>query len=198
MALVSVAALFVTAEYRRGMIRATFVAQPRRGLILAAKAIVIGAVGCAVGLAAGAAALLLARPRLAAHGYAPPAFPNYSLTDWPVLRTLLLVAAFLGFLAVFAAALGAVVRHSATAISTVIGLVVLPVIVASVIPLTVGRWVLLLTPAGGLATWRSKPPTVALADPTAAIEPLTGLASTAAYAAGALLLAWLLLRRRDA
>ena len=37
-------ALFMTAEYRRGLIRLTLAASPRRGRVLAAKAIVIGAV----------------------------------------------------------------------------------------------------------------------------------------------------------
>ncbi|HTJ37303.1 MAG TPA: hypothetical protein VL738_29085 [Dactylosporangium sp.] len=198
MALVSVAALFVTAEYRRGMIRTTFIAEPRRGLTLAAKAVVIGAVSYVVALAGGAAVLLLARPRLIAHGYGPPAFPRYSLADWPVLRTLLLTAAFLALIAVFATAVGAIVRHSAAAITTVIALLVLPVIIGSVVPFGLARWVMLLTPAGGLATWRAKPPDDTLADPTALIGSLAGLASTGAYAAGALILAWWLLRRRDA
>ena len=43
-ALAVVAAMFMTAEYRRNLIRATLAASPRRGRVLAAKAIVIGAV----------------------------------------------------------------------------------------------------------------------------------------------------------
>ena len=41
-AVVVVAAMFITAEYRRGLIRITLAASPRRGRVLAAKAIVIG------------------------------------------------------------------------------------------------------------------------------------------------------------
>src|SRR5262249_37732538 len=37
-----VGTMFVTAEYRRGLIRTTLAASPRRGQVLAAKAIVIG------------------------------------------------------------------------------------------------------------------------------------------------------------
>src|SRR6202012_3535684 len=37
-----VAAMFMTAEYRRGLIRTTLAASPHRGRVLAAKAIVIG------------------------------------------------------------------------------------------------------------------------------------------------------------
>ena len=41
---------FVTAEFRRGLIRTTFIASPRRGRVLAAKAVVLGTVTFVVGL----------------------------------------------------------------------------------------------------------------------------------------------------
>ncbi len=53
-----VAALFITAEYRRGLIRTTLAASPRRGQVLAAKALVIGAVSFAAGLAAAVIAVV--------------------------------------------------------------------------------------------------------------------------------------------
>ena len=43
-AVIVVATIFITAEYRRGRIRITLAASPRRGRVLAAKAIVIGSV----------------------------------------------------------------------------------------------------------------------------------------------------------
>jgi hypothetical protein len=44
-----VAALFVTSEYRRGLIRTKLAASPRRGrVVLAAKAVVIGAVSAVI------------------------------------------------------------------------------------------------------------------------------------------------------
>src|SRR6202012_1544928 len=45
-----VGAMFMTAEYRRGLIRVTLAATPRRGRGLAAKAIVLAAVTFAAGL----------------------------------------------------------------------------------------------------------------------------------------------------
>ena len=39
-----VGAMFITAEYRRGLIRTTFAASPARGRVLAAKAVVTGLV----------------------------------------------------------------------------------------------------------------------------------------------------------
>lgn len=54
---ITVAAIFITAEYRRGLIRLTLTARPRRTRVLAAKAVVIGAVTFAVGLPAAFTAL---------------------------------------------------------------------------------------------------------------------------------------------
>ena len=50
-AAIVVAVMFITAEYRRGLILTTFTASPRRIRALAAKATVIGVVTFAVGLA---------------------------------------------------------------------------------------------------------------------------------------------------
>ena len=41
-AMVVVGVMFMTAEYRRGLIRTTLAASPRRGRVLAAKAVVLG------------------------------------------------------------------------------------------------------------------------------------------------------------
>ena len=56
-AVIVVGAMFITAEYRRGLIRVTLTASPRRGRVLAAKAVVIGAVTFVAGLPAAAIAL---------------------------------------------------------------------------------------------------------------------------------------------
>src|SRR5262249_60743614 len=51
------AVLFVTTEYRRGMIRTSFAATPHRSRVLAAKAVVVGAVAFGSGLGAAAGAV---------------------------------------------------------------------------------------------------------------------------------------------
>src|ERR1700722_9182152 len=53
-AIVVVAAMFMTGEYRRGLIRVTLAASPHRGRVLAAKAGVIGAVTFVTGLVSSA------------------------------------------------------------------------------------------------------------------------------------------------
>ncbi len=55
--LIVIATGFVTGEYRRGLIRVTLAATPQRGTVLAAKALVIGAVAFAVGAVTAAIAL---------------------------------------------------------------------------------------------------------------------------------------------
>jgi hypothetical protein len=198
MALICVGVLFATSEYRRGMIRVTFTATPRRGRVLAAKAVVLGVSAYIVSLAGVVAAFLLALPRLRDRGFAPPAFPQPSLMDGPVLRALLLSAGFMALVAVFGMGIGMVLRRSAFAITLTVVLVLLPVIIGMVLPGTTPRWLMYTTLAGGLATQRAKPPTVTLAEPWVMIGPGAGIAVVTAYAALALGLAWWRLRRADA
>ena len=198
MALIAVGVLFATSEYRKGLIRTTFAATPRRGRVLAAKALVLGGVTFVLSFAGVVASFLLAIPILKEHGLGPPAFPTPSLSDGAVLRALLLTALFMTGVAVFALALGTLLRHSAAAITLTIALVVLPVIAGSVLPGTSPRWLMYTTLAGGLATMRAKPPTETLAEPWAMIGPWAGLGVVCAYAAIGLGLAGWRLRRRDA
>ena len=58
-ALVVIGVLFITTEYRRGLIRTTLTASPRRGRVLAAKAVVLGGVTFVAGLVAAAIAVPL-------------------------------------------------------------------------------------------------------------------------------------------
>jgi hypothetical protein len=195
--LVAIGALFMTSEFKRGMLRTTLWANPRRGRMLAAKAVVLAGVGFVVGLASGLAAFLVAQPLLRDRGWTPPAFPRPAPTDPAVLRVLVMTALFVAAAAVLALGVAAITRHSAAAIGTVIGLVVLPLLVAAALPADAARRMMQLTPAGGFATQRVKPPTLALVDPSAMISPWWGLAVASAWAAAALAGAWWTLRRRD-
>lgn len=200
-AIVVVAAMFFTAEYRRGLIRTTLAATPQRGAVLAAKAIVIGAVTFAVGLLAATVAIAVGVPLATSKGQV--VLPVPGLTE---IRVVVGMAAMLAVVAVFATALGAVVRRSAAAISAVVITVVLPflLVALNVFPANIGAWVMRLTPAAGLAIQQSIPtyPQVTNAvDPVRGIYPLppfAGLAVACCWAAAALVLALVLLRRRDA
>lgn len=187
LAIVALAVVFITSELRSGMLGTTFAASPRRGRVLAAKALVVGGAGFATGLLAGVAAFLLARPLLRSGGVEPA-----SLADGPVLRALLGTALLLGVVAVLGLAVGTIVRHSALAITLLLSGLLVPQIVASGLPLPVAVWVERLTPAAGFAIQQTVPRY------DAAIAPWAGLAVLCGYAAIALATAALLLRRRDA
>jgi hypothetical protein len=195
--LMAIGTLFMTSEFKRGLLRTTWWASPRRGRMLAAKAVVLAGVGFVVGLASALAAFFVAQPLLRDRGWTPPAFPRPALTDPAVLRALVTTALFVAAAAVFALGVAAITRHSAAAIGSVIALVVLPLLVAAALPADAARRMMQLTPAGGFATQRAKPPTLALVDPSAMISPWWGLAVTGAWAAAALAGAWWVLRRRD-
>ncbi|TDC45034.1 ABC transporter permease [Actinomadura sp. KC345] len=185
-AIVALAVLFVTAEYRRGTLRTTFASAPRRGRVLAAKGIVIGAVSLAAGLAAAFGAMLLSGPLLRSNGVAPP-----PLWDATVLRAVLGTGALLGVIAVFALAVAVIVRRSAPAITVVLLLLLVPQIAATALPLSAARWLERLTPAAGFAVQQ----TVTRYDQ--AIGPWAGFGVLCAYTAAALAAAVYLVRRRD-
>ena len=199
---VVIGSMFITAEYRQGMIRATLAASPTRGRVLAAKAIVIGSVTFAAGLAAAAVAVPLGDWILRANGNY--VFPVTSLTE---LRVIGGTAALLAVVAVLAVAVGTIVRSSAAAVTTLIVMIVVPYVlaIASPLPVAVSDWLLRITPAAGFAIQQSLPryPQVdeALLTPLHdfyPLEPWAGFAVLCGYTALALGLAAFLLRRRDA
>jgi hypothetical protein len=134
--------LMVTGEYRTGMIRSTFAAVPRRGVVLSAKVAVSGAAAMYVGLVASFAGYN--GGQLAIRGTAIPAA---SLGDPAILRPVLLTGVYLGATALIGVGIGTVVRHSGAAIGTLFGLMFVPMIVVGLFgesAVTVGRFVPLL------------------------------------------------------
>jgi ABC-type transport system involved in multi-copper enzyme maturation permease subunit len=199
--LIVVATMFITAEYRRGLIRTTLAASPRRGRGLVAKAVVLGWVAFVAGLAAAVVAVPLGERILRANG--GHLDPVSSLTQ---VRVVAGTAALLAVAAVLALAVGALLRRSAAAVTAVIVAMVLPYVlaVASVLPAGAAGWLLRLTPAAAFAIQQSLhqyPQVTAAYAPLAGYFPLApwaGFAVLCGYAALALGLAALLLRRRDA
>jgi ABC-type transport system involved in multi-copper enzyme maturation permease subunit len=200
-AVIVVATMFITAEYRRGLIRVTLTASPRRGRVLAAKAIVIGSVAFVAGLVAAAAAVIFgAALAQARNSYVYP-------VPWPTeLRMIVGTAALIAVAAVLAVALGTVLRRSAAAVTLVIVVIVLPYILgaASVLPVGAADWLLRITPAAAFAVQQASPryqQITAIYSPNTGFFPLApwaGFAVLCGYAALALGLAVVLLRRRDA
>ena len=204
LAVIALGALFITTEYRRGMIRTTFAASPRRGRVLAAKALVIGSVTFAAGLAGAAVALPVAESKLHSGGWAASVYPVWSLTSSHGLQIVVGTAALLAVAAILALSAGAVLRRSAGAIAAVVVLLIVPLILGAILPQGPADWVLRLTPAAAFGLQQGTPhysQVTRVCQPINGCFPLApweGFAVLCVWAAAALGLAVFLLRRRDA
>jgi hypothetical protein len=200
---IALGALFIAAEYRRALIRTTVTASPRRGRILVAKAIVVGAVTFVAALVGAAIAFPLAEHKLNAAGWKPPVWPQYALTSGTGLQVVLGTAAIAAGAAVLGLAAGAACRRSAGAVMTVIGIVILPVVLAILLPLSTGSWLLRITPAAAFSlqqTVQRYPQVSNVCAPYHECFPLSPwpvFAVLCGWAAIALAGAIYLLRRRD-
>ncbi|RST17447.1 hypothetical protein E2C00_32920 [Streptomyces sp. WAC05374] len=197
---IAVGTVFITGEYRRGLVRTTMVATPPRGRVLGAKALVAGGAAFAVGLVA--AAITLPIGQRGARGRGFHVFPVSSATEVRVMvGTGLLCAAA----AVLALGAGALLRRSGTAVALVVASIVLPFLLATsgVLPPGVSEWLLRLTPAAGFAIQQTLPryaQVLSVYEPSTGYYPLApwaGLAVLCGYAALALGLAVVRLRGRD-
>jgi ABC-2 type transport system permease protein len=188
-AAVALGALAVCSEYATGTVRATFAANPRRAHVMCAKVAIVGALVLAVGAAATVAAFYLGQAILHGNGFVTEnGYPPASLADGDTLRTVALAGAYPVVLALLSLGTGAIFRHSATAISVLLGVLFVPWIVGSLLPEDLGNAIETATPMAGLAGQQKGAP----------IGPWEGLGVTTAWAAVALLVGLWLMRRRDA
>ncbi len=117
--------LTVTTEFSSGMIRATFAAVPRRPLVLAAKAAVLGTATLVLG------EILAFCAFLAGQGTLKAPVPHATLGQPGVLRAVLMAGAYPGLIALIGLGLGAIIRHTAGAICAVVTLLfLLPLLIA--------------------------------------------------------------------
>ncbi|MCQ9129228.1 ABC transporter permease [Streptomyces hilarionis] len=189
------AVLTVSGEYGTGMIRTTLMAVPNRIAVLAAKATILTAVVLVSGTAAVLTSLLAGRYMLPgngfteAHGYAP-----LTLADGPTLRAAVGSVFYLVLIALLGLGVATAVRDAASAVGIVLGLLYLfPVVMRVVSDPEWQRHLQQISPiTAGLAIQS----TVHLHD--LPIGPWAGLGVLAMWAAVALLVGSLLLRRRDA
>jgi ABC-type transport system involved in multi-copper enzyme maturation permease subunit len=201
-AIVVVAVLFFTSEFRRGLIRITLAANPRRGQVLAAKAAVAGLVAFVMGVIAVIVSIDLGNSKQRNEGLY--VLPVSVLTE---IRVIVGTAAMLAVTAMLAVALGAMLRRSAIAITATFAVIVLPYLLAAigVFPDSVSNWILRLSPAAGFAIEQSIPQYSQVSRPAQGVgggyyplPPWAGFAVLCAWAAAGLVLALVLLRRRDA
>jgi ABC-2 type transport system permease protein len=145
-------AMVITSEYSTGMIRASVLAVPRRTPMLAAKAAVFAAVAFVAGTLVAFASFLSAQAIIRSH------IP-VSLSDPAVLRAVFGMGLYLAVLGLLGLAIGALVRHTAAALTVVVGVVVLSNL-ARTLPGVVGQHIAAYLPtnAGLLITHAHQEP----------------------------------------
>jgi ABC-2 type transport system permease protein len=177
--------LVISGEYSTGMIRATMAAVPRRLPVLWGKTIVFGLVTLALMVPSTLIAFVVGQSILGRHhieiGFSHPGVP----------RVVLGAALYLTVIGLFGLSLGAIVRNTAGGIATFAGIMfVLPPLM-NVLPRS---WNEAATPYLPLSAGQS---IMALTRGTNQLAPWTGLGLLAAYTVAALIVASVLLVRRD-
>jgi len=178
--------LAVTAEYSSGTIRATLAAVPRRLRALSAKALVFTAVAAVTSLVTCFAAFFLSGALMHSTGAAA------SLSDPGAVRSIVGASFYLVCVGLIALGIGTVVRSTAAAITTMVGVVFVLPLIGQLLPHSwsepVMKW-LPMSMGQSLASVTRDPQTFA---------PGMAAVMIAAYAAVALAAGGFFLVRRDA
>jgi len=186
--IVVLGAIVLTAEYSTGMIRTSLTAMPRRATVYAAKALVFAVVALVVTLVAAFIAFFLGQALLAS------THANASLSGHDVLRAVIGSALYVTLVGLFAFAAGAIFRHTAATITSIIGLLFVIPILAHLLPSNwyndIERW--LPDSAGGAITATMAPQDSHL------FSPWGQFTVFAVYTAILLIVGGVLFRRRDA
>lgn len=181
--------LVISAEYGTVTIRATFSAVPHRPLVLAAKAAVFAAVALVVGEVLAFGAFFVCQALLRS-----PA-PHATLGQPGVLRAVVGGGLLVPVFGLFALGLGAIIRHTAGAITAYVGaFLVLPLIIEA-LPSSLGHPVLKFMPFVIINAMAS---TGRSFDIGPTFSPWVGFGLMCAYAAAALVVGGFLMVRRDA
>lgn len=176
--------LVISGEYSTGMIRSTLAAVPTRLPVLWAKAIVFGAVAFLVSLVAVLVAFFGGQAFLGNDAAA--------LTDDGVFRTVVGAAVYLAGVGLLGLALGALLRHTAGAIATLVGILILLSTLVGLLPDSWNDAISKYLPANAGSSLMT------LHTSTTSLSPGAGFVVFAAWIIVGLGAAAILLRRRDA
>jgi ABC-2 type transport system permease protein len=181
-------ALTITSEYSTGMIRTSLAVQPRRGVVFAAKAVVFAVITLVTGLIASFGSFFVGQAILSGHHL------SATLGQPNVLRAVIGGALFLTACGMLAYGLGAVLRHTAAAITAAIGLLFVLTVLVQFLPQSwqnnVDKWMPALA---GSQVWATKAGGGAHQFPA-----WGGFAVLAGYAAVAIIVGLVCFRTRDA
>ncbi len=181
-------ALTITSEYSTEMIRTSLAVQPRRGVVFAAKAVVFAVVTLITGLITSFGSFFVGQAILSGHHL------SATLGEPNVLRAVIGGALFLTACGMLAYGLGAILRHTAAAISAAIGLLFVLTVLVQFLPSSwqnsVDKW---MPAIAGSQVWATK------ATPGAHQFPAWGgFAVLAGWAAVAIIAGLVMFRTRDA
>lgn len=179
--------LFVTGEYATGMIRSTFAAVPHRLSVLGAKTAVFGAIALISMTAASFAAFLGAQAL-----FLSPDGHGTSLSDAGALRVVAGTGVYLTLVALLGVALGWIVRSTAGAISTLVGILMVQPIIVGLLPGSSSSDVLPYLPSNAGQAFGSSIRTEDM------LAPWSGLGVFVLWVVAALVAAAVVVRRRDA
>jgi ABC-2 type transport system permease protein len=178
--------LVITGEYSTGMIRATFTAVPRRLPVLWAKILVYAAVTFALSLPAVLIAFFASQAILSKHDILQISFSHPG-----VARSVIGGAVYLTLLGAFALAIGAIVRNTAGGIASFAALFFVIPPLMNVLP---ASWNNAISPYLPDAAGRS---IFSLTHDAHSLSPWAGFWLFLAYTAAAIVIAAVLLLRRD-
>jgi ABC-type transport system involved in multi-copper enzyme maturation permease subunit len=181
-------ALTITSEYATGMIRTSLAVQPRRGVVFAAKGVVFAVVTLITGLIASFGSFFVGQAILSPHHL------SATLGQPNVLRAVIGGALFLTACGMLAYGLGAILRHTAAAISAAIGLLFVLTVLVQFLPSSwqnsLDKWMPALA---GSQIWATK-----VTEGAHQFPAWGGFAVLAGWAAVAILAGLVLFRTRDA
>ncbi|MFI1394318.1 ABC transporter permease [Streptomyces sp. NPDC020681] len=183
--------LAMSSEYGTGTIHATLTAIPGRVRVLASKSVIVTAAALATGAVAVLASLLVARLILPGNGFSAAPL---SLAEGPTLRAATGTVLYLGLIALLALGVAALVRDTAGAVTSVLGLLYAFPVVAELV--ADERWserLQKLTPTSAGLSIQATENLDALP-----IGPWPGLGVLTAWSAAALLAGAAVFRLRDA
>jgi ABC-type transport system involved in multi-copper enzyme maturation permease subunit len=186
MAIIVLGALTISAEYSTGGIRTTLTAVPQRLRLLAAKGLVLAVIAFAAGLVTMVPSFLLGQAVLSTAN----AGIEVSLGDPGVLRAVIGGALYVAACGLLGFALGALLRHTAGAITAAVGLVFILPIIGNFLPGAWGDNVSKVLNAGG-SIMNARPVDNQL-------DPWTGYLVFSLWWVVLLAIAAVLMRRRDA
>lgn len=178
--------LVISSEYSTGMIRASLSAVPRRRAMLAAKVLVFSLTALVVGIGSSFAAYFFFQAFVSDDAL------RSSFDDPGVLRAVVGGGLFLTVLGLLGLGLGAIVRSSTGAIAAVLGLLFVPPILVELLPQS---W---QSTIGPYIPMEAGAQIYSLRGHADSLAPWTGFGVFCLYAVTALVVAFVLITRRDA